>query len=277
MVTDSSCDLPPDLVSSARIIVVPLTVRFGSEEFVDGVDLSPPQFWSRLRTASQLPETAAPSVGRFLEAFVNLRSAGLEGAIVICLSSELSGTYQAAVLAAERLEGFPVKVVDSRSVSMALGLQVLDAATHAAVGESVAEVAEVAQVNATKANLLAALDTVEYLRRGGRIGGAQAFIGGLLNVKPLITFSNGVVAAAGRVRTRSKAIEALLERVRQLAPQLRSLAVVHGGLHGHGDQVDTFADSVSQAAGRKALAASLGPVVGTHSGPGVLGVAYLLD
>jgi DegV family protein with EDD domain len=273
VVTDSSCDLPTVLVSSARIVVVPLTVRFGSEEFVDGVDISPPQFWSRLRTATQLPETAAPSVGGFMEAYANLRSGGATGAIAICLSTELSGTYQAAVLAAERVEGFPVKVVDSRAVSMALGLQVLDAATHAAAGASLAEVAQAAQANPNKANLLAALDTVEYLRRGGRIGGAQAFIGSLLNVKPLITFKDGVVAAAGRVRTRSKAIEALLDRVRQLAPRIRSLSVIHGGA----GEVDSFVDSVSQAAGRPALAASLGPVVGTHSGPGVLGVAYLLD
>jgi len=273
VVTDSSCDLPTVLVSSARIVVVPLTVRFGSEEFVDGVDISPPQFWSRLRTATQLPETAAPSVGGFMEAYANLRSGGATGAIAICLSAELSGTYQAAVLAAERVEGFPVKVVDSRAVSMALGLQVLDAATRAAAGASLAEVAKAAQANPNKANLLAALDTVEYLRRGGRIGGAQAFIGSLLNVKPLITFTDGVVVAAGRVRTRSKAIEALLDRVRQLAPRIRSVSVIHGGA----GEVDSFVDSVSQAAGRPALAASLGPVVGTHSGPGVLGVAYLLD
>ena len=273
VVTDSSCDLPTVLVSSARIVVVPLTVRFGSEEFVDGVDISPPQFWSRLRTATQLPETAAPSVGGFMEAYANLRSGGATGAIAICLSAELSGTYQAAVLAAERVEGFPVKVVDSRAVSMALGLQVLDAATRAAAGASLAEVAKAAQANPSKANLLAALDTVEYLRRGGRIGGAQAFIGSLLNVKPLITFTDGVVVAAGRVRTRSKATEALLDRVRQLAPRIRSLSVIHGGA----GEVDSFVDSVSQAAGRSALAASLGPVVGTHSGPGVLGVAYLLD
>lgn len=275
IVTDSSCDIPPDLVADHRIEVVPLTIRFGTEEFVDGVDLDPPAFWQRLAAAERLPETAAPSAGAFLDAYTRLADEGAPGVVAVCLSSALSATYQSAVIAAEQVgERLPVRVVDSRAVTMALGLQVLEAAQAAEAGADVDQVADAALQATARTNLYAALDTLEYLRRGGRIGGAQALLGSLLDVKPLITFSDGVVAAAGRVRTRRKAVAALTGRVAELAPRLRRLAI----LHGDAPDVETFAATVREAAGGlEPIVAQLGPVVGTHSGPGTLGVAYLLD
>ena len=274
IVTDSSCDIPTELVARHRIEVVPLTIRFGDDEFVDRVELDPPSFWSRLAAAEGLPETAAPSAGAFLDAYRRLADEGASGVVAICLSSALSATYQSAVIAAEQIaDQVPVRVVDSRAVTMALGLQVLEAAQTAESGASLEEVAEVALDAAGGANLYAALDTLEYLRRGGRIGGAQALLGSLLDVKPLITFADGVVAAAGRVRTRRKAVAALTSRVAELAPRLRRLAV----LHGDSPDVEAFAAAVAEAGGIEPVVAQLGPVVGTHSGPRTLGVAYLLD
>ncbi len=274
LVTDSSCDLPPDLVERHRIEIVPLTVRFGDVEFVDRVDLDPAGFWARLARAERLPETAAPSVGAFLDAYERLAAQGATGIVAVCLSSVLSSTYQSAVIAAEQWDGpVPVKVVDSRAVTMALGLVVVWAAEAAEAGASLEEVARGALDRASRVNLFAALDTLEYLHRGGRIGGAEALLGSLLDVKPLITFADGAVAAAGRVRTRRKAIAAICARVAELAPRLRSVAV----LHGSADDVASFTAAVAEAGGVQPWVAELGPVVGTHTGPGALGVAYLLD
>ncbi len=275
LVTDSSSDLPPEAVSRHGIEVVPLTVRFGDVEFVDRVELDAGRFWSELAAAERLPETAAPSVGAFLDAYDRLAAEGATGIVAICLSSVLSSTYQSAVIAAEQWAvSVPVKVVDSRAVTMALGLQVLEAAEAAAAGADIDEVANAALAATSRTNIFAALDTLEYLHRGGRIGGAQALLGSLLDVKPLITFADGAVAAAGRVRTRRKAIGAICARVSELAPRLRTLAV----LHGSATDVDSFVAAVRTAAGGlEPLVAQLGPVVGTHTGPGALGVAYLLD
>jgi len=273
IVTDSSSDIPADLVEEHDLSVVPLTIRFGDDEYVDGVDLSATEFWSKLAASSSLPETAAPSAGAFLDRFMKLADSGATGILAICLSSELSATYQSAVIAAEKFTDVPVRVVDSRSVSMALGLQVLDAAVAANDGGDLDRVAAVALSASASTNIFAALDTLEFLRRGGRIGGAQALLGSILNVKPLITFADGVVAPAGRVRTRSRAKEALATRARELSPRLRRLAILQGGSADIGE----FTELITAAAGGiEPIVAELGPVVGTHSGPGVLGIAYHL-
>ncbi|MDH4306786.1 MAG: DegV family protein [Acidimicrobiia bacterium] len=270
IVTDSSADLPTEVVDRHRITVAPLTIRFGDEEYVDRRDLDPPTFWAKLGSAQSLPETAAPSAGTFLDAFRSVHADGASGVVAICLSSAISATYQSAVIAAEDAP-LPVKVVDSRTVSMALGLQVLHAATAAESGADLDGVVAAALSAVEHTDILAALDTLEFLKRGGRIGGAQAFIGGLLDVKPLITFADGAVAPAGRVRTRSKALAALVARVSDRASQLEAVAVMHGG----GAGVEALVDAIREAVpGIEPIVAELGPVVGTHSGPGVLAVAY---
>lgn len=270
IVTDSSADLPADIVRRHRIEVVPLTIRFGAEEFVDGADLSPHAFWGRLRSSASLPETAAPSAGAFREAYRRLATDGASGVVVVTLSSAISGTYQAAVIGAEEAD-VPVKVIDSRTTTVELGLHVLAAAAAAESGGELADVVETANQARQNSAILAALDTLEFLKRGGRIGGAAAFVGGLLDVKPLITFEDGVVATSGRVRTRSKAIAALVDRVADFAGSIEALAVVHGGA----PDVDLLVAGVEKAVpGVTPLIAELGAVVGTHAGPGTIGVAY---
>ncbi len=272
IVTDSSCDLPPALVDQYGLEVVPLTIRFGSDEYVDGRDLGPGDFWRKLRSSDQLPETAAPSAGSFLQAFQNLFEGGATGVVALTLSGQLSGTYQSAVIAAEQL-GYPIKVLDSRTVSMGLGLPVLAAARAASAGGDLAAVVAAAVDAADGTHVLAALQTLEFLKRGGRIGGAQALVGSLLDIKPLIAVEDGVVNAAGRVRTRSKAKHALNAHVRYRADRIVEVAV----LHGDAADVEPFVESIAGVLpGRTPIVSQLGPVVGTHSGPGTLGVAYRL-
>lgn len=272
IVTDSSCDIPADLVAQHEITIVPLTIRFGDEEFVDGVELSPDQFWDRLSAGAGLPETGAPSAGSFLDAYQQLASEGAEGIFVITLSSDLSATHQAAVIAAEKIDGVPVKVLDSRSVSMGLGLQVIAAAEHAATGATLDDMSEAAIARVDGVTLFAALDTIEFLKRGGRIGGASALVAGLLDIKPIITMRDGTIDAAGRVRTRSKAVERIVSECLTRAASGR-IAVFGGRTPGF----DAVIDRITAESGTTVIAAELGAVVGTHSGPGVLGMAHIPD
>lgn len=270
IVTDSSCDLPADLVARYGITVVPLTIRFGREEYVDGEGLTPNAFWRKLASSKHLPETSAPSAGAFRDAFVRVLDEGATGVVTLTLSGQLSGTFQSAVIAAEGV-GRGVKVIDSRTVSMGLGLQVLEAARAAEAGTGLDGVLAAAVDAADGSRLIAALDTLEYLKRGGRIGGAQALVGSILDIKPLIAVEDGVVTGAGRERTRSKAKLALAKHVTDRAGQIVDIAVLHSGAA----DVDGFTDMIGSGLGRPvSIVAQLGPVVGTHSGPGTIGVAY---
>ena len=273
IITDSSCDLPDEVVERYRLTVVPLTIRFGDEDFVDREELSKDDFWAKLTSGEVTPETAAPSVGRFQEAFSRLSNEGADGVVVICLSSEISATHQAAVLAVESYGGgIPVRVVDSRLVSVALGLVVVEAAAAAEAGATIDETQRIAVEAAANSNLLATLDTLEYLKRGGRIGAAAAFFGNLLDLKPLITFADGVVSAAGRVRTRRKAVAAILEHLDGVVARVESLALVHSDP----DDLESFKEEVAARYPGTTMLARLGPVVGTHAGPGVIGIGYRL-
>lgn len=266
IVTDSSCDLPAAVAADHGVTIVPLTIRFGTEVFVDRLELDARAFWERLATTQSLPETAAPGPGAFLEVFDG--TGDVDGIVCICLSSRLSGTYQAAVLAAEQAS-VPVVVVDSGVVSMALGLAVLEASASAESGADLETVARTAADAARRSNVYAALDTLEFLERGGRIGRVSAVVGGLLDIKPLITLHDGVLGAAGRVRTRSKAVDAIVDHATTL--DLSSVAVLYSG--------DAPVERVSAALREEGITdpvlAELGPVVGTHTGPGVVGVAYV--
>ena len=272
IVTDSSCDLPDDVIAQHRIEIVPLTIRFGEEELVDREQLSSEEFWRRLTTGPTLPETAAPSVGRFQQAFTRLVSAGADGIVVICISSKISATIQSATLAAEQFTaGIPLRVIDSGLVSAALGLAAIEAAQAAAAGGSIDEVEAAGRSACERGRIFATPDTLEYLRRGGRIGGAAALIGGLLDVKVLIGFEDGKVAGIGRVRSRKRALAAVLDHVRENAGSITHLAVVHA------DPVELtdFLENLSQAYQGEVMLCRFGPVVGTHIGPGAIGVTYL--
>jgi fatty acid kinase fatty acid binding subunit len=272
VVTDSSCDLPVDRAEELGIEIVPLTIRFGSKEYVDRVELTNEEFWRKVATSDALPETAAPSAGAFEETFRRLADDGADGIVCINLSSRLSATMQAAQLAAKALKGTcPVEVVDSLSVSMGLGLQCINAVTLAAGGADVDAVARAAEDQALRTRLFGALDTLEHLRRGGRIGAAQALLGGVLSIKPVIEVRDGAVAEAGKVRTRSKSLQLLADKVAH-APNPEQVFAFDA----QAPDIDELVDLLSATVPRERIEfGTIGPVIGTHAGPRTIGVGWI--
>lgn len=270
VVTDSACDLSDLVAETMRIEIVPLSIRFGDEELVDREQLSPEDFWTRLRSSPVLPETSAPSAGQFEARFRRVIERGATGIICINLSSRLSATMQAAQLAATAVrDECPIVVIDSRTVSMGLGALCLTAARRAADGARLEEIVEDVLSRRDRTRLFGALDTLEYLKKGGRIGNARALLGSVLSIKPIVEVREGAVEEAGKVRTRSKALALLADRAR--AEKIDSLAV----LHGQADDVDDLLDRLSEFFPRDEIVTGLvGPVIGTHAGPGVIGVSF---
>jgi len=270
VVTDSACDLSETLVEAMRIEVVPLSIRFGDEELVDREELSPEDFWDRLRSSTALPETSAPSAGKFEERFRGLIDRGATGIICINLSSRLSATMQAAQVAANAVrDQCPIVVIDSRTVSMGLGALCLTAARRAADGAKLEEIVEDVLSRRDRTRLFGALDTLEYLKKGGRIGNARALLGSMLSIKPIVEVREGAVEEAGKVRTRSKALHLLAEKAK--AQPIDSLAV----LHGQASDVEDLLDMLGEIFPRDDIVTGLvGPVIGTHAGPGVIGVSF---
>ena len=271
VVTDSSCDLPPEVCAEHGIRVVPLTIRFGSEEFVDRRDLSTDQFWQRCAVSPVLPETAAPAPGAFEAAFREAAAEGADGVLCLCLSSKLSATMQAAQVAAQAVD-VPVRVVDSLGVSMSLGVQVVAACELAEAGKGLDDIVGAAEEMATRVHLVAMLDTLENLRKGGRIGGAQAFIGSMLSLKPIVSVVDGEVVAESKQRTRSRAMRYLVDYVGRTTPDIERLYVMHAAA----PDVDLFVEQVREIYPRDDIVVGdIGAVIGTHSGVGALGVGWV--
>ena len=207
IVTDSACDLAEADTAELGIEVVPLSIRFGNDEFVDRRDLSPKEFWRRVAQSPVLPETAAPSPGAFEQAFRSAAAAGATTVICINLSSKLSATYASAELAATSVRpDIDVRVIDSLSITMGQGSMVRVAAKMARAGESADTIVAEIESMKPRTRVYGALDTLDNLKKGGRIGGAKALIGSLLSVKPLLDISTGAVEELGKQRTRSKAL-----------------------------------------------------------------------
>ena len=272
IVTDSSCDLTDEQTSALGIEVVPLSIRFGDEEFTDGVDLTVDQFYERLATAAELPETAAPAPGKFEEAFRRAVELGADEIVCINISSDLSATMQSAQNAGRAMEGTAsVHVIDSRSITMGLGSQVLAAAEAARDGQAGADIVALVEDMAARTHVFGALDTLENLRKGGRIGGAQHLLGNLLSIKPILDISTGKVEEAGKARTRKKALQVLAEKALSL-PEVERLCVCHG----NAPDLDEFLDLLAARYPRDTIpVAKIGPVIGTHGGPRVMGVTWV--
>jgi len=271
IVTDSSCDLPDALVSELGIDVVPLTIRFGSEELVDRRDLSPSEFWARCATSTDLPSTAAPAPGAFEEVFRAAAAGGAEGVMCVVLSSKLSATGESAQAAARAVaDVVPVKVVDSLSVSLGHGMMAVQGARRAAAGVSLDEIVAMAEDMARRTKIFATLDTLEYLKRGGRIGAAQALLGSILSIKPCIEVVDGKVEPGPKQRTRSRSLQWLADQV-GASKGVENLAV----LHGDAADVDTLLGLLEPHYPRdQVVIGQLGAVVGAHTGPRTIGVAF---
>ena len=272
IVTDSTADLTSAQQRSADITVVPLNVHFGDQVFRDRVDLTGEEFFRKLKSSAQHPRTSQPSVGAFEEAFRALRSDGHDIAAVM-LSAKVSGTYNSALMAARSVDGDHIEVIDSESTSMALGFLTLEAAEKATAGASLKDVAAHVRGLVPKARILAAMDTLTYLERGGRIGKARALLGSLLNVKPLITLQEGEVVPLGRARSWPQALDRLVE-VLQRDTQVTRLAVLHGAADTDAQQLR--ARVAPRYPGLEIQLAEIGPVLGTYTGPGVVGFTYLI-
>lgn len=273
IVTDSSCDLPADLASKHRIDIVPLTIRFGDQEFVDRRDLSPKEFWDRCASSPVLPETAAPSPGAFEAAFRRAAAEGSEGVVCVTLSASLSATHDAAELAAKAVaDAVPVRVVDSRSLTMALGNMCLSAAREAEAGNGMDAVAQVVEELTERTRVYAALDTLENLKKGGRIGGAQAMVASVLSIKPIIDVTGGKVEQESKQRTRGKSLRYLAEKVRE-HPRVENLAVMHGDAPDLDHMLDLLAPIYPRD---EIIVGDLGAVIGAHGGPRTMGVTFQL-
>jgi DegV family protein with EDD domain len=270
VVTDSACDLPDDLIERHAIEVVPLTIRFGNEELIDRKELSTDEFWRRLADSDVLPETSAPSAGAFEGAFRRLIEDGATGIICVNLSSKLSATMQSAQVAAQAVQAdCPVVVIDSLMVSMGLGSLCLTAAQRAADGDSLDSIVANVTDRRNRSKLYGALDTLEFLKKGGRVGNARALLGTMLAIKPVLEVRDGVVEEAGKVRTRSKALRLLVERVKE--GPFENLAV----LHGNAPDLDELLHLLEPLADRNQIVVGqIGPVIGTHAGPRVIGVTF---
>jgi DegV family protein with EDD domain len=272
IVTDSACDLPDDLASKWGIEIVPLSIRFGDEELVDREQLTTAEFWARCAASPELPSTAAPSPGRFEQAYRRLAERGARGVLVVNLSGALSATMQSAELAARDVagDGLEVRVVDSRTVSLGLGTIALACAERAAAGDDLDTLERVAGELVARTRVFGALDTLENLRKGGRIGGAKALLATALSIKPIIEVAGGVVEPHGKQRTRSKALSFLVDKVRSYAGRIEHLAVLHADC----SDVDAFVDQLRPFAPAEIVVGQIGPVIGAHAGRGTIGVAF---
>jgi len=270
VVTDSAADLTDDLAAALGVRVVPLTIRFGAEEFVDRQDLTPEQFYARCAASPMLPETAAPSPGAFEAAFSAMFAEGAESVVCVNLSSGLSATMQAAENAARACEGRDIRIVDSKSVTWGLGSQVVAAARAAKDGATADEVVAVVADMIPRTRVYGSLDTLENLKKGGRIGNAQALLGTLLSIKPLVAVEDGVVEEAGKARTRSKALKVLVDKVAE-AGKVENLAVMHG----QAPDLDEFLGLLSAVHPRDDIhVGDIGATIGVHAGPRVMGVTF---
>ncbi|MCC5951474.1 MAG: DegV family protein [Acidimicrobiia bacterium] len=271
IVTDSSCDLTAEEAAELGVRIVPLSIHFGEKTYTDRVDLSADDFYRTMSLVPELPGTSAPSPGSFEEAF---RGAAAEADAVVCItiSSELSATMQSAVTAAKTLEGeIDVRVVDSKSITSGLGTIVIHAARAAAEGADAESVCTLVDELSARTRVFGALDTLDNLKKGGRIGGAQALLGSMLSIKPVIDISTGVVEQAAKPRTRRKAIEWLRDKVVADMP-VEDLCVTHG----NAPDVEQLLEALNEHVPRDQIrVGTIGAVIGAHGGPRVLGVTYL--
>lgn len=278
VVTDSTADLASEMAAAAGIRVVPLYVQFGSEEFQAGVDLTTEQFWTRLLApGAPFPKTAAPSPGTFRATFEDCFADGAEAIVCPVIGTKLSGTFSSATLAAQGLPDREIHVIDTGSTSMSTGIPALMAAEMAAAGASGADIAAYVESRLSDIDLFVAVDTLDYLRKGGRLSAAQAVIGSMLSVKPIITVVDGLVVNAERQRTRAKARALVIERI--AAKPVERLAILHTPTSTP-EEVAAFRDQLIAAipggvAPERITTGLIGASTGPHLGPDLMGAAFL--
>ncbi len=274
ILTDSTADIPPALAESHGVTVVPLTVFFGEEAYLDGIDMDTSTFFRRLATSKVLPRTSQPSPGSFQKEFIRLIQEGADGIVAVLLSSKLSGTYQSACTARDSLpeeyKHVPIEILDSESVSVGIAYTVMQAAEEAKQDVPIETIKAHALDRLARTRILFALDTLEYLSKGGRIGGASALVGNILSIKPILSFKDGLIVPIERPRTRTKAFA----RIAQLVADVGSLASAII-VESDAEVGQQLSDALKPVYKGDLPRYSFGAVIGTYSGPHVAGVAFV--
>lgn len=275
-VTDSTGYIPPEYSADLNITILPQVLIWGDQTYRDGVDIQPDEFYARLRTAKVMPSTSQVSPGTMQDAFQKLIEQEFE-VVGVFVSAKLSGTMQSAIQGREALgaAGEKVRLVDSDSVAMAMGFHVLAAARAARDGASLPDCVAIAEKARSHTGVYFAVDTLEFLHRGGRIGGATRFIGTTLNLKPVLQLRNGRVEPIERIRTKGRALERIVELVEE---QTRGKTPVRlATLHANAlkDAQTVLEDATRRVGAVESILTEVSPVVGTHAGPGTVGLAYM--
>lgn len=272
IVTDSTCDLPQELIKEFDISVVPLKVILNGQEYRDWVDLGPDRFYNLMSKSEELPTTSQPSPSDFTALYQALIDEGNQ-VISIHISKELSGTYQSAMISAQMFDTEKIKVIDSKTGSVALGLIVLEAAKMARQGKSFDEIVTYVENIKGRVLLYFMVDTLDHLAKGGRIGRASALIGSLLNIKPILALEDGVVFAADKVRGQNKALQNIIDLVVSQVEGEIICVLAHGDAR---EVMENLAAKIPDNLKISELIYSdIGPVIGTHVGKGAVGIATL--
>jgi len=274
IVTDSTAYIPKDLCTRYDIQVVPQVLIWGNETYADGVDIYPDEYYRRLSSAKIMPSTSQVSPTTFETMFQKLLNEDHE-ILAILVSEKLSGTIASAVQAKQNMPAAPIEIVDSYSVAMAMGFIALKCAKAANQGASLIECKELAEQARLHTGVVFAVETLEFLHRGGRIGGAARLLGTALNLKPILEVRNGRVEAVERVRTRKKSVARLIEIIEEqtAGKQPVRLATLHA--NAHTEALELLEQAKDRIGGLEHILSEVSPVVGTHAGPGTLGLAYL--
>lgn len=275
IVTDSTCNLPDEIVEQYGITVIPMIVNWDGTSLLDGVDIQPGEFYERLSSSRTLPTTSQPSAGECLKHLTKVAETA-ESIVGIFISDELSGTLDSVRTAVSMMKETHMEIVDSRAASMGLGFIVLEAARAAERGMSAQEVAELARSLVPRTRVLFVVDTLEYLHKGGRIGGARRLIGSMLSVKPLLHLVDGKIEALASIRTKKKAMRHMLDVVKEEAAGRKIHAsVINAVAPQQGEALRASLDAEHEVV--EFISSELSPVIGTHVGPGTVGIVYFTD
>jgi DegV family protein with EDD domain len=276
IVTDSTACLPEDYTRKYNITVTPLSVIWGDDVYRDGLDLSPEEFYTRLANSKTIPTTSQVTPGVMQETFQSLIDQGYD-VLGIFLSARISGTYQSAVQACEMLGNAAgkVTVLDSLLTTMAMGWPILTAARAADAGESLSECRKITEQACPNTGVLFVVETLEFLRRGGRIGGAQALLGTALNLKPILEIRSGRIEAVERIRTKQKAMQRVVEIVAERLKGETTIRVATTHANSEADALSLLESARAVLAPVETLCCPLSPVIGTHAGPGTIALNYM--
>lgn len=276
IVTDSTVNLPAEVIEANNIYVIPQILNWEGRSFLDQIDISTEEFYQRLPNSKDLPKTSQPAPGQFTEHFEKVAE-GAESIVAIFVSQALSGTIQSAHLGAEAMGDYPIEIVDSRSTSLGLGLLVTAAARYAAEGHDYKEVAAYVRTLVPRIRVLFVVDTLEYLHKGGRIGGAKRLVGSMLSIKPVLGLEDGVIEPQAQIRTKKKAIQHMLDVV---LGEMKGKKNVHAGvIHAVAPEDAAYiVEQVRASANPVELYVNeLTPVIGANVGPGVVGMGYYVE